>query len=93
MNSVFHIQPEQGQVVEISMRYGSCDFVIGYCRAILHAGDFVQLLKGFRRCSDPGLTATWSEPCDFDIQPWRRLSFALAPEASWMLEGKPGRTK
>ncbi len=90
---VFLLQPEPGQVVQISKRHGRCDFVIGYCRGVLQVGRFVRFLEGFHRCSDPAMTTTWHEPHDFGIQPLRQLSFTITPEAPWMIEGTPGRTK
>ena len=85
----FLLQPDPGTIVQIYRRHCLFDFLIGYCRAVLHAGGHVMFADSFRRRSDPQMTAHWAEPHDFGIQLFERYSFELAPEAEWMSLTKP----
>jgi len=85
----FLLQPEPGQIIQIYVRHRRVDFRYGFCRAIHHAGRYVQFVGGFRRREDPSMTTRWAESCDFGIQPFERFSFDLATEAEWMSLNKP----
>lgn len=92
-DDLFIVQPEPGKIIQIYVRHCHFDFLHGFCRGILHSGEYVQFLEGFRRRSNLAMTALWSEAHDFGIQRRDRFTFETADEAPWMPPSNPKNTK
>ena len=86
---LFLLRPQPGKVIEISIRHHRLNLRVGFCKALLHLGPYIQILDAFRCGMNPSMTLRWAEPHDFGIQPFGRLAFSFAPEADWMSFSRP----
>lgn len=73
------LRPEPGLVVEIFIRRGQMEFHFGFCREVLHMGEYLAFIRSFRRASNVGLTGFWPELHDFGVQRNCQFTFACVP--------------
>jgi len=81
----FHLEPDPGAVLLLTLRCGRTEFVVGYARSAIVETWGCYCFHSFRRASDASLQRSWAEPHEADLMIFRAVSVYLTLEEPWML--------
>lgn len=87
-DSLFLIEVDDGFVLAVTQRYGSVEFLVGFCRMAVADRWSVYCHRPFRRASDPSLTRYWAETTCKGAYLHRGVRFHIVEEEEWMRRSK-----
>lgn len=83
-DNIYHLEPDAGAVLLITMTIRNVEFVMAYCRSAYIEKWGCYTFGSFRRVSSPDLNSTWAVPAESELMIYHSVNVYLVPEEEWM---------